>query len=118
MEMRVIGIDLGKSVFHLVGMDRYGKVVARIPSCLIGMEACCGAHFLGAALVAQGHDVRLMPAQFVKPFLKSNKNDYLDAEAIAEAVQRPNMRFVAMCSSIRFNMRTVLPSCVFALTKS
>jgi transposase len=100
MEMRVIGIDLGKSVFHLVGMDQHGKVVARkrlsrsqmmvfkakIPHCLIGMEACCGSHFVGAALTAQGHEVRLIPAQIVKPFLKSNKNDYLDAEAIAEAV--------------------------------
>jgi transposase len=76
MEIRVIGIDLGKSVFHLVGMDQRGKVVARkrlsrsqmmvytakLPSCLIGMEASCGGHFLGAALTAQGHDVRLMPA--------------------------------------------------------
>ena len=63
---------------------------------LIGMEACGGAHFLGRALRTQGHDARLMPAQFVKAFRKSNKNDYLDAEAIAEAVQRPTMRFVAI----------------------
>jgi Transposase len=121
METRVIGIDLGKSVFHLVGMDRYGKVVARkrlsraqimvyaarIPSCLIGMEACCGTHFLGAALVAQGHDVRLMPAQFVKPFLKSNKNDYLDAEAIAEAAQRPNMRFVPIKTGDQLDLQAL-----------
>jgi len=58
------------------------------------MEACCGAHHLGTALIAQGHEVRLIPPQFVRPFVKSNKNDYKDAEAIAEAVQRPTMRFV------------------------
>jgi len=61
---------------------------------LIGIEACSGAHFIGAALRDQGHQVRLIPAQLVKPFLKSNKNDFLDAEAIAEAVARKNMRFV------------------------
>jgi transposase len=89
MEMRVIGIDLGKSAFHVVGMDQRGKVVvrkrlsrsqmmvyaAKIPSCLIGMEACCGSHFLAAKLAAQSR---------VKPFVKSGTNDYLDAEAIAE----------------------------------
>src|SRR3977135_2965819 len=63
---------------------------------LIGMEACSGSHFLGRALRAQGHDVKLIPAQFVKPFVKSNKNDFIDAEAIAEAVDRENMRFVAI----------------------
>jgi transposase len=65
-----------------------------MPQCLVGMEACCGAHHLARELAGHGHDVRLMAPQFVKPFLKSNKNDYLDAEAIAEAVQRPTMRFV------------------------
>jgi transposase len=108
MEIITLGIDIGKSVFHLVGPDKRGRVVmqkrlsrdrlleltANRPRCLIGMEACCGAHYLGRALAAQGHDVRLMPAQYVRPFLKGNKNDYLDAEATAEAVQRPTMRFV------------------------
>lgn len=121
MEMQVVGIDLGKSVFHLVGMDQHGKVVvrkrlsrsqilvytAKIPTCLIGMEACCGAHFIGAALAAQGHDVRLIPAQFVKPFLKSNKNDYLDAEAIAEAVQRPSMRFVPIKTDDQLDLQAL-----------
>jgi transposase len=65
-----------------------------IPASLIGLEACSGAHFLGRALRKQGHVVRLIPAQFVKPFVKSNKNDFIDAEAIAEAVERKNMRFV------------------------
>ena len=121
MQIQVIGIDLGKSVFHLVGMDKHGKVEARkrlsrsqmmvytakLSCCPIGMEACCGAHFLGAALAAQGHDVRLMPAQFVKPFLKSNKNDYLDAEAIAEAVQRPNMRFVPIKTDDQLDLQAL-----------
>ena len=71
------------------------------------MEACCGAHFLGAALAAQGHAVRLMPAQFVKPFLKSNKNDYLDAEAIAEAVQRPTMRFVPIKADDQLDLQAL-----------
>jgi transposase len=80
---------------------------AKIPHCLIGMEACCGSHFVGAALTAQGHEVRLIPAQFVKPFLKSNKNDYLDAEAIAEAVQRPNMRFVPIKTDDQLDLQAL-----------
>jgi len=121
MEIRTIGIDLGKSVFHLVGLDERGSIVAKkhfsrgqlltytanLPSCLIGMEACCGAHFLGALLVRQGHRVRLIPAQFVKPFVKSNKNDYLDAEAIAEAVQRPTMRFVPIKSTEQLDLQAL-----------
>ena len=105
-----IGIDLGKNTFHLVGLDRRGAVVsqlklsrgqierrlANVPPCLIGMEACSGSHHIGRQLTALGHDVRLIPAQYVKPFLKGHKNDYRDAEAIAEAVQRPTMRFVAI----------------------
>jgi transposase len=105
-----IGIDLGKNTFHLVGLDRRGAIVsqlklsrgqlerrlANVPRCLIGMEACSGAHYIGRRLTEQGHDVRLIPAQYVKPFLKGHKNDYRDAEAIAEAVQRPTMRFVAI----------------------
>ena len=105
-----MGIDLGKNTFHLVGLDRRGAIVsqlklsrgqierrlANVPSCLIGMEACSGSHHIGRRLTALGHDVRLIPAQYVKPFLKGHKNDYRDAEAIAEAVQRPTMRFVAI----------------------
>jgi transposase len=103
-----IGIDIGKNTFHLVGLDKRGAIVlqlklsrsqlerrlANVPHCLIGMEACSGAHHIGRQLEALGHDVRLIPAQYVKPFLKGHKNDYRDAEAIAEAVQRPTMRFV------------------------
>jgi len=105
-----IGIDLGKNTFHLVGLDTRGAIVlqlklsrgqierrlANVPCCLIGMEACSGAHHIGRRLTELGHDVRLIPAQYVKPFLKGHKNDYRDAEAIAEAVQRPTMRFVAI----------------------
>jgi transposase len=105
-----IGIDLGKNTFHLVGLDRRGAIVSQlkvsrsqlerrlvnVPPCLVGLEACSGSHHIGRRLTALGHDVRLIPAQYVKPFLKGHKNDYRDAEAIAEAVQRPTMRFVAI----------------------
>jgi transposase len=74
---------------------------------LIGLEACSGAHFLGRALRAQGRDVRLIAAQFVMPFLKSNKNDYLDAEAIAEAVDRKNMRFVAIKTDDQLDLQAI-----------
>ncbi|MCU1225439.1 MAG: transposase family protein [Edaphobacter sp.] len=71
------------------------------------MEACSGAHFLGRALRAQGHDVKLIPAQFVKPFVKSNKNDFLDAEAIAEAVDRQNMRFVPIKTDDQLDLQAL-----------
>ena len=74
---------------------------------MVGIEACSGAHFIGAALRDQGHDVRLIPAQFVKPFLKSNKNDFLDAEAIAEAVGRQNMRFVPIKSDDQLDLQAL-----------
>src|SRR3954453_10654418 len=100
-----IGIDLGKTTFHLIGMNARGRIVLRrkvsrgqllsclanLPACVIGLEACAGAHHVARQLAAVGHDVRLLPAQYVKPFLKGHKNDYRDAEAIAEAVQRPTM---------------------------
>jgi transposase len=105
-----IGIDVGKNTFHLVGFDPRGAIVfqlktsraqlerrfANLPRCLVGMEACSGTHHIGRQLEALGHDVRLIPAQYVKPFLKGHKNDYRDAEAIAEAVQRPTMHFVSI----------------------
>ncbi len=95
MSIASVGIDIGKLTFHLVALDVHGKVVvrkkfsrkqllaytAKLKTALIGIEACSGAHFLGATLRDQGHDVRLIPAQFVKRFLKSNENDFLDAEA-------------------------------------
>src|SRR5471030_261287 len=102
MQIRSVGIDLGKTTFHLVALVDNGKVLlkkkftqkqliaftANLQTSLIGMEACSGAHFLGRALREQGHEVKLIPAQFVRPFVKSNKNDFIDAEAIAEAVDR------------------------------
>jgi transposase len=121
MQITSIGIDLGKTTFHLVALEERGKVVikqkfsrkqlfaytANLPSSLIGIEACSGAHFMGAALRDQGHDVRLIPAQFVKPFLKSNKNDFLDAEAIAEAVARENMRFVPIKTDDQLDLQAL-----------
>src|SRR4029453_8363312 len=105
-DITTIGIDIGKNTFHLIGLDGRGAIalqlkvsraqlerrLANVPPCLIGMEACSGAHHIGRQLEALGHDVRLIPAQYVKPFLKSHKNDYRDAEAIAEALQRPPRR--------------------------
>jgi transposase len=103
-----IGIDLAKKIFHLVGTDITGKMVwrkrltrhalipfmAQLPAVTIGMEACGGAHYWARQFRHQGHTVKLMAPQFVKPYVKSNKNDMRDAEAIAEAVTRPTMRFV------------------------
>jgi transposase len=107
-EMHVLGIDLAKRVFHAVGMDDTGKIVlrqrlsrhdlmpfiAQLPPVLIGIEACGGAHYWARRFRAYGHEVKLMAPQFVKPYVKSQKNDSRDAEAIAEAVTRPTMRFV------------------------
>lgn len=121
MEIDTIGIDLGKTVFHLVGLNAAGEVAVRrkfsrtqllrfmanLRVRLIGMEACGGSHFLGRSLRQQGHEVRLMPAQYVKPYVKTNKNDYLDAEAIAEAVGRPKMRFVPIKSDDQLDMQSL-----------
>jgi transposase len=104
-----MGIDIGKNSFHVVGLDQRGAIVLRqkwsrgqvearlanIPPCLIGMEACVGAHHLSRKLQAHGRDARLMPAKYVRAYSKGQKNDFRDAEAIAEAVQRPTMKFVA-----------------------
>lgn len=83
------------------------QFAANLPPCLIGMEACCGAHHIGRALASHGHDVRLMPPQYVKPFVKTNKIDYLDAEAIAEAVQRPTMRFVPIKTEDQLDLQAL-----------
>jgi len=105
----VVGIDIGKNSFHAVGLNDRGAIVLRqkwsrsqigtrlanLRPCLIGMEACVGAHHLSRKLKALGHDARLMPAKYVRPYSKGQKNDFRDAEAIAEAVQRPTMKFVA-----------------------
>jgi transposase len=121
MEIAVLGIDLGKNSCSLVGLDRSGAVVKRrrmrpesipgftksMPSCIIAMEACCGAHHLGRLLTAQGHAVRLMSPEYVRPYVKAQKNDDRDAEAIAEAATRPTMRFVALKSEDQLDMQTL-----------
>jgi transposase len=121
MQIHSIGIDLGKTTFHLVALGTSGTVLvkkkftrkqllaytANLQASLIGLEACSGAHFLGRALRQQGHDVRLIAAQFVKPFVKSNKNDFVDAEAIAEAVERKNMRFVPIKTDDQLDLQAI-----------
>lgn len=112
MKITSVGIDLAKNVFQLHAVDERGKTVLRrqlrrdqmtaffanLPPCLIGMEACGSAHYWARTLQSFGHTARLMSPQFVKPYVKSNKNDVADAEAICEAVARPNMRFVPVKS--------------------
>ena len=104
----MVGIDLGKHSFHLHGQDRKGLAVfrkkltrkqpieffAKFHSCTTVMEACAGAHYLARKLLAMGHEVKLISPQYVRPFVKGNKNDFIDAEAICEAASRPTMRFV------------------------
>ena len=115
MNVTTIGIDLAKSVFQLHGVDAAGTVVFRkklrrsavlaflrdLPSCLIGLEACATSHFWAREIGALGHEVRLIPPAYVKPYVKRQKNDAADAEAICEAVTRPNMRFVPVKSEAR-----------------
>jgi transposase len=96
-----------EAVQQLKGPTKAFAFTANMQICLIGMEACSGSHFLGRALREQGHDVKLIPAQFVKPFVKSNKNDFIDAEAIAEAVDRENMRFVAIKTDDQLDLQAL-----------
>ena len=117
----VIGIDIGKNSFHVVGLDDRGAIalrqkwsrgqiearLANMPPCLIGMEACVGAHHLSRKLKAFGHDARLMPAKYVRPYSKGQKNDFRDAEAIAEAVQRPTMKFVATKTADQLDLQAL-----------
>jgi transposase len=107
-DVTLIGIDLGKHSFHVHGQDRHGKAQLRkkfnrkqlieffatFHACTVVMEACAGAHHMARQLASFGHDVKLISPQFVRPFVKSNKNDFVDAEAICEAASRPSMRFV------------------------
>ncbi len=116
-----MGIDIGKNSFHVVGLDQRGAIVLRqkwsrhqiearlanIPPCLIGMEACVGAHHLSRKLQSHGHDARLMPAKYVRPYSKGQKNDFRDAEAIAEAVQRPTMKFVATKTADQLDLQAL-----------
>jgi transposase len=112
-EIMAVGLDLAKRIFHMVGCDGHGKVVAKkvlkrsqvrqyfakLPACRVGMEACASAHYWARELGQLGHEVKLVPPQYVKPYVRGNKNDYNDALAIAEAVSRPQMRFVAVKST-------------------
>src|SRR5215467_11602808 len=116
-----MGIDIGKNSFHVVGLDQRGAIVLRqkwsrsqvearlaaMPPCLIGMEACVGAHHLSRKLQALGHDARLMPAKYVRAYNKGQKNDFRDAEAIAEAVQRPTMKFVATKTADQLDLQAL-----------
>ena len=121
LTVAAMGIDIGKNSFHVVGLDQRGAIVLRqkwsrrqievrlanLPPCLIGMEACVGAHHLSRKLQSHGHDARLMPAKYVRPYSKGQKNDFRDAEAIAEAVQRPTMRFVPFKSDEQFDLQAL-----------
>ena len=109
-EFNTIGLDTAKNVFHLVICDKRGKIIRKkmlrrtkllpffvnFPTCLVGIEACSGSHYWAREITKLGHTVKLIPAQHVKPYLRGNKNDYNDALAIAEAVVRPEMRFVSI----------------------
>ena len=107
-EITVLGIDLAKDVFHLCGIDPQGRIglrkklrrtqlerfMANAGPSVVGMEACGGAFYWARAFEKMGHEVRLVPVKYVKPYVKTNKNDWVDAEAICKAITRPNMRFV------------------------
>ena len=121
MKIVILGIDLGKNSCSVVGLDESGTVVlrrrlrrdgvitlaARLPTCQMAMEACCGAHHMGRALASLGHDVRLMSPEYVRPYVKAQKNDDRDAEAIAEAATRPTMRFVELKSEEQLDVQTL-----------
>ena len=121
MLVQVLGVDLGKNSCSVVGLDAAGRVVlrrrmrregivalaAKTPGCVVAMEACCGAHHLGRLLAARGHEVRLMSPEYVRPYVKAQKNDDRDAEAIAEAATRPTMRFVALKSEAQLDVQTL-----------
>lgn len=121
MEIAVLGIDLGKNSCSVVGLDGTGKVILRrrlqresvikfasgLAPCLMAMEACCGAHHLGHTLRGQGHQVRLMSPEYVRPYVKAQKNDDRDAEAIAEAATRPTMRFVELKDAEQLDMQSL-----------
>lgn len=120
MTIAILGIDLGKDICSIVGLDRHGAVVLRrrmrrktliqfaadLPSCVVAMESCCGAHHIGRIFAGQGHEVRLMPPEYVRPYVKAQKNDDRDAEAIAEAASRPTMRFVALKSEEQLDLQS------------
>lgn len=121
MSIVTLGIDLGKSICSVVGLDARGAVVlrkrirrdrllaftAKLPACTVAMEACCGAHFLGRQMAAQGHRIRLMAPEYVRPYVKSQKNDDWDAEGVAEASLRPTMRFVPLKTEAQLDVQSL-----------
>ncbi|HZD91829.1 MAG TPA: IS110 family transposase [Pseudolabrys sp.] len=121
MTIVVLGIDLGKNSCSLAGLDASGRIVLRrrlrrssvegfvtsLERCTVAMEACCGAHHLGRVFAARGHTVRLMSPEYVRPYVKAQKNDDLDAEAIAEAATRPTMRFVELKSQAQSDVQAL-----------
>jgi transposase len=121
MQIHSVGIDQAKTTFHLAALGAAGKVLikkkftqrqlltytANMQTSLIGLEACSGVHFLGRASRKQGHRLRLTSARFVEPLMKSNKNDFVDAEAIAEAVERKNMRFVPIETDDQLGLQAI-----------
>jgi transposase len=121
MQVSVLGIDLGKNVCSVVGLDASGAAIlrrrvkretlialaAKLSPCVVAMEACCGAHHLGRVFAAHGHVVRMMSPEYVRPYIKAQKNDDRDAEGIAEAATRPTMRFVELKSQEQLDMQTL-----------
>jgi transposase len=119
MQIAILGIDLGKNSCSMAGRDEAGRVLLRrrvrresvikfvsgLPACVVAMEACGGAHHLGRLFQKQGHEIRLMPPEYVRPYVKAQKNDDRDAEAIAEAASRPTMRFVELKSEEQLDMQ-------------
>ena len=120
-EVAVLGIDLGKTSCRVAGLSAEGQVVfrrrvrrdgipallAKLPPSVVAMEACCGAHHVGRGAQALGHQVRLMPAEYVRPYVKAQKNDERDAEAIAEAATRPTMRFVPLKAEAQLDVQAL-----------
>lgn len=121
MSIVILGVDLGKNSCSVVGVDAAGAVVVRrsmrrqtlidyvtnLPACVVAMEACCGAHHLGRLFAAHGHAIRLMSPEYVRPYVKAQKNDDRDAEGIAEAASRPTMRFVELKSEEQLDIQTL-----------
>jgi len=121
MTISILGVDIGKNSCSIVGVDKRGTAVLRrtmrrqtliefvtkLPSCIVAMEACCGAHHLGRIFVGCGHKIRLMSPEYVRPYVKAQKNDDRDAEGIAEAASRPTMRFVELKSEEQLDVQTL-----------
>jgi transposase len=121
MSITILGVDLGKNSCSIVGVNGAGAVtvrrtmrrqslvdyVTKLPACVVAMEACCGAHHLGRLFAAQGHEIRLMSPEYVRPYIKAQKNDDRDAEGIAEAASRPTMRFVELKSQAQLDVQTL-----------